>query len=89
MSDAVSPGAGWTVREVARRYRVSPSKVRAWIKAGRLGAIDTSSTRCRQPRFVILPRHLEEFEQHRSAAPPPKPERRTKRTGFVDYYPDD
>ncbi len=89
MGDTALPSVGLTVREVARRYRVSPGKVRGWIKAGRLGAIDTSLTRCRQPRFVILPRHLEEFEQQRSASPLPKPERRTKRTGFVDYYPDD
>jgi excisionase family DNA binding protein len=83
-----SPSAGLTVREVARRLRVSPEKVRNWIKTGRLGAINTSEARCGKPRFVVLPEHLAAFERQRSAGPPPKPLRRQKRTVRVDYYPD-
>jgi excisionase family DNA binding protein len=78
-----------TVREVARLYRVSPDKVRGWIKAGRLGAINTSEARCGKPRFIVLPRHLQEFERGRQASPPPKPaKRRRKPKGYVDYFPD-
>jgi excisionase family DNA binding protein len=79
---------GLTVAEVARRFRVSPDRVRAWIKRGELAAINTRDVRSGRPRFVILPEALAAFEQGRSVAPPPKPRRR-KKTGMVDYYPDE
>jgi hypothetical protein len=85
---AAPPGAGLTVHNVTLRYRVSEDKVRAWIKAGQLRAINTSSARCSRPRFVIPPEALSEFEQARSACPPPKPPRRRRRLGVVDFYPD-
>jgi hypothetical protein len=90
MSDStVSPTTpGQTVREIARRYRVSPAKVRAWIKSRHLGAINTADARCGKPRFVILPEHLAEFERRQSAASPPKPTRRRRPRPKVDYYPD-
>ena len=90
MSDASMslPTVGLTVREVARRYRIGTDKVRSMIRSGKLGAINTASTGCGKPRFVVLPRHLEEFENQRSAGPPPKPVRRRKRAGAIDYYPD-
>jgi excisionase family DNA binding protein len=81
--------AGLTVREVAKRYRVSPDKVRDWIAHGELGAINTSSTLCGKPRFVILTDHLAAFEQRRAAGRPPKAPRRRSRKDWVDYYPDD
>jgi hypothetical protein len=78
-----------TVREVARRYRVAPAKVRAWIRRGLLGAVNTASAECGKPRLIVLPHHLADFERSRSATPPPKaPRRRKQRPGFVDYYPD-
>jgi excisionase family DNA binding protein len=43
------PPRGLTVREVARRYRVSPDKVRAWIRRGELAAVNTASTLCGKP----------------------------------------
>jgi excisionase family DNA binding protein len=78
---------GYTPRELARLLRVSPDRVRSWIAAGELGAIDTARHRCSKPRYVILPQHVEEFLRRRSASPAPKPRRR-KRTCAVDYYPD-
>jgi excisionase family DNA binding protein len=81
------PAAGMTVAEVARRYRVSPDKVRAWIARGELKAVNTAAALCGRPRFVVLPQHLAAFEQRRGAAPPPRPPRR-KQTAKVDYYPD-
>lgn len=71
------PARGLTVKEVARLYRVSPVKVRTWLRTGKLGGIDTGDNGKR--RFIILPSHLAEFERQRSAAPPPKPPRRRKR----------
>jgi excisionase family DNA binding protein len=81
-------GHGHTPRELARLLRVSPDRVRAWIAAGELGAIDTARHRCGRPRYVILPHHLAEFEATRRAAPPPKPARRKRRSLETDFYPD-
>ncbi len=80
--------AGLTVREIARRFRVGQDKVRAWIKAGDLAAINTSATLCGKPRYVVTPDALFAFEQRRSVAPPKKPKRRTPRSGNIDFYPD-
>jgi hypothetical protein len=80
---------GKTPNEVARLLRVAPDQVRAWIKTGLLGAIDTSRHRCGRPRYVILPEHLREFVESRKVSPPqPKAPRRPRRPEFVDYYPD-
>src|SRR5438045_2438684 len=83
----VSPTAGFTVREVARRYRVGEDKVRAWIRRGELRAINTAATACARPRFVVPPEALGEFEQRRAGALPRKPSRRRTRRFAVDYYP--
>ncbi|MHB1424762.1 MAG: helix-turn-helix domain-containing protein [Gemmataceae bacterium] len=81
---------GYTPNELARVLRISPDRIRAMIRSGELGAVDTSRHRCGRPRFVILPHHYREWEQRRRAATPeaPRPTRRKKKTGFVDYYPD-
>jgi transposase len=84
------PQRGLTVADVAKRYRVSPDKVRGWIIRGELGAINTSSVRCGRPRYVVMPEALARFERGRSAAAPPKPPRRKKiPSNWVDYFPND
>jgi excisionase family DNA binding protein len=81
---------GYTPNELARVLRVSPDRVRAWIKSGELGAIDTARIRCGRPRYVILPRHVAAFERARQTATPAMPaQRRRKRTVEVDYFPDE
>jgi hypothetical protein len=83
------PPRGFTVADVARRYRVSPDKVRAWIRGGELLAINTGSVMCGKPRFVVLPQHLAEFERRRAGGPPATPPRRRRRRAQeVDFYPD-
>jgi hypothetical protein len=84
------PQHGLTPAEVARYWRVSADFVRDEIRAGRLGAIDTSRQRCRRSRFVVLPHHLAAWEQlHRAATPErPRTRRRRQRTDEVDFYPD-
>src|SRR5262249_47322382 len=64
------PAAGLTVADVARRYRLSPDKVRAWIARGELAAINTSSALCGKPRWVILPDALGAFERPRAGGHP-------------------
>ncbi|VTR97025.1 unnamed protein product [Gemmata massiliana] len=81
-------GRGFTVADVAKRYRVSEDKVRAWIKAGLLKAVNTQDVACGKPRFVVLPEALAEFEQTRSPAQLPKIPRRRRPTGQIDFFPD-
>jgi transposase len=81
--------AGLTVSEVARRYRVSPDKVRAWVARGELAAVNTASVLCARPRWVIRPEALAEFERRRAGGPAPKPPRRRRRPEVKDYYPGD
>jgi excisionase family DNA binding protein len=76
---------GLTPRETARLLRISADKVRAMIRAGRLGAINTGE--CGRDRFVVLPSHLEAFAREHRAASPPKPTRR-RRPAAIDFYPD-
>jgi excisionase family DNA binding protein len=78
---------GYTPNELAKLLRISPDRIRAWIAAGQLGAVNVAETRSGKPRFVVLPQHLEEFERRRRVAPPVKPPRRRKRIQLVDYYP--
>jgi transposase len=78
---------GLTVRDVARRYRVSPDKIRLWIKKGELSAINTAATICGKPRWVIPAEALAEFERRRAGGPTPKPPRRRRRNEMVDFFP--
>jgi hypothetical protein len=93
VSDTLAPTAtqairGLTPNELARVLRVSPDRIRAWIKAGQLQAINTASTVCGRPRYVVLPHHLAEFEARRLAGSPPKPPRRRRAAAQIDFYPD-
>jgi excisionase family DNA binding protein len=83
-------GRGLTPREAAKLLRISPDRVRAMIRRGKLGAINLARHRCGRPRFVVLPSHLADFVRGRQAATPapPKPKRKKHPSDFVDYYPD-
>jgi transposase len=70
---------GLTVRDVARRYRVSKDRVRAWIRRGELRAITTADLLASKPRWVIPPEALAEFENARQGGTPPKPKRSRSR----------
>jgi hypothetical protein len=87
-ADRPAASAGLTVEDVARRYRVSPDKVRAWIGRGELRAVNTAAALCARPRWVIPPEVLADFERARQGGPPPKPRRRRRKPEAVDYYPD-
>jgi transposase len=80
--------AGLTVRDVARRYRVSEDRVRGWIRRGELHAINRRDIRAGRPSWVVTAEALGDFERGRSATPPPKPARRKKRIKQIDYCPD-
>jgi len=57
-----------TPPEVCKLLRVRPSKVLAWIRSGRLPAIDVSDGR--RPRYRIRRADLDDFLQRRAVAPP-------------------
>jgi hypothetical protein len=77
-----------TVRDLARRYRVGPDKVRRWIAHGEIRAINTASVLCSRPRWVVIPDALAAFERRRASNPPPMPKKNRIKTSVVDYYPD-
>ena len=80
---------GQTPNELAPVLRLSPDRIRAMIRTGELGAIDTARHRCGRPRYVVLPHHLAEYiRSHSAAEPTPGPRRKRAPTGSVDYYPD-
>lgn len=84
-----TPARGLTVADIARRYRVSPDRVRAWIRRGELAAVNTRDVRCGRPRFVVTQEALDRFERGRAAVTTPKPQRRRRRqTEEEDFYPD-
>ncbi len=78
---------GYTVADVARRYRVGEDKVRGWIARRELAAVNVATTLCGRPQYRVTPEALAEFEGRRAAAPPPAPPRRRRRTTAHDYYP--
>jgi excisionase family DNA binding protein len=81
--------AGLTVKDVARRFRVSRDKVRRWIRSGELRAANTADPGER-PRFVVGVDAIAEFEAARNAGrPTPQPQRRPRRLKVKDYYPSD
>ena len=85
---AVTFEPGFTVADVARRYRVGEDKVRAWIARGELAAVNTATALCGRPRWVIPAEALPAFERRRASTPPPKPARRRRQSAAIDFYPD-
>jgi excisionase family DNA binding protein len=82
------PDAVWTVREVARRYRVSQDKIRTWIRTGELRAVNTAAVLCGKPRWVVSEEALAEFERRRSSVPSAKPQPVRRQRLQRDNYPD-
>ena len=82
--------AALTPPEVARQLRVSADKVRTWISAGELAAIDVATRRGGRPRWRIDPKAIEDFERRRQAIPVTTTRRRKRqeesKTDFVAYY---
>ena len=81
---------GLTVKQLAMRYRVSPDKIRNWIRRGELRALNVASRLCGRPRFVITADAHADFERGRHAATPdaPKPRRQRRPANVIDFYPD-
>jgi hypothetical protein len=85
---AAEQAVGSTVADLQRRWRVGQDKILGWIRRGELRALNVATAVCARPRYVVTPDALAEFEGRRASGPPPKPRRRPRQTGLVDYYPD-
>ena len=79
--------AGYTVADLAVRYRVGEDKVRKWIVSGEIDAVNTASVLCGRPRYVVTAESLEQFERRRKVATPAPKAQRRRRNVVVDYYP--
>jgi hypothetical protein len=87
MSADPTGARGLTPAEVGRLLRVGPDRVRGWIAAGELAALNVADPPAK-PRFVILPHHLAAFEAARRAGPAPKaPRKKRPPQTTADYYP--
>lgn len=70
-----------TPPEVARRLGVNPDKVRAWIAAGELRAVNVAQRHgLSRPRWRVDETDLEAFKSRRLAEPAKRPTRSPKVT---------
>jgi excisionase family DNA binding protein len=77
-----------TPPEVAALLGVSVLKVRAWIEAGELRAVNGATVTTGRPRWLIDPAALAEFEASRSSRKPATSTtpRRRKPEGVTAYF---
>jgi hypothetical protein len=74
--------------QLARRWGVSPDKVRHWLDAGELRGIDLATRRGGRPRWRIPLDAVLAFEQGRTATPaaPIARRRRAATAGVIEYF---
>lgn len=82
------PLPGFTIRELARRWRKSREWITARIRNGELAALNLASAKCGRPQYRVTPEAVLAFEQGRAAAVPKPAPRRKRRPLVKDYYPD-
>lgn len=78
--------AAMTPPEVARRWKVSPDKVLAFIRAGELQAFNISSKPSGRPRYRILMDEVIAFEQRRTVRQRPRPRQQRRRRTQYDFF---
>jgi hypothetical protein len=80
--------AALTPPAIAKRYGVAHKKVREWIEAGELAALNLARSGCERPRYVIMPEAIQRFEQARQVVPVAPTPRRRRRTaaGIKEYF---
>ena len=78
-----------TPPRIAKRLAIKPDKVLAWIRAGRLRAVNIGNGSVR-PRFRVDPGDLEDFLESRRVQPPPRRGRRPRAatTNYPLIYPE-
>jgi excisionase family DNA binding protein len=63
-----------TTREAAKFFRVSPGKLVAWVRAGKIRALNLGTKQ--RPRFVFEPSAIKAFADAQAVLPAPKRRRR-------------
>jgi hypothetical protein len=74
------------VRDVAARLLVDEHRVLAWIRSGKLLALDVSAGDGKKARWRIRPEDLAELEALLTTVPPAKPARRKSKSGWQYSY---
>lgn len=75
---------GMTPNELAHFWRCSANTIRTWIRNGQLKAMNVATKG--KPRFIILPKHMEEFEARMEVKTEPKATRKRKpKKPWVEY----
>src|SRR5205085_12519 len=80
---------GYTVADLCHRWRIGSDKVLAFIRKGELVAVNVAANLSGRPQWRVSEEEVRRFETRRSSAPTPKPARRRRQTGLVDYFPGD
>lgn len=80
-----------TPAQLAKRLQVDPQRVREWIRADELNAINLAREGASRPRYRIPPEAVKDFERlhaSRNAVATPKPKKRRKKRGSgpKDYH---
>ena len=87
-SNIVPPSiAGFTIKDLCRRWRCGSEKIRKFLRNGELRGINLASNLAGKPQFRITAESVREFEERRSTVPPPKPARRRKQKESIDFFP--
>lgn len=85
----VPPRNGYSVADLAARWRIGPDKINGFIRRGELLAVNVATHTSARPQWRVMPEEVAKFEARRTSAPVPKPTRRRRRTGDVDFFPGD
>jgi transposase len=80
------PGSGFTIPQLARRWRKGEDTIRNWIKRGELSAINTADRLCGRPQYRVTPEAVAEFELRRQAATSATKPKRRKRLNVKNYF---
>lgn len=86
MTNTRHPDRAMTPPELARLWAVDPDKIRRWIDAGELEAVDLSASQGQRPRWHILPAAAEAFLARRANRRPAKSTRRRRAAAPAKTY---
>ena len=79
---------GYTVRDLAKRWRIGVDKVRKFLDRGELVAVNVADSHAAKPQWRIMHESVERFERRRSSQSTTAPQPRRRRTkALVDFYP--